>query len=75
MPKVGVPLYCRGGGAAPRIGDGAMRSRPYAGNSVNPPLLVVRPGVTTCRWPRRVSGSDNVRGADNQQERLSIEDG
>ena len=33
VPKVGMPL-CRQRGAAPRIGDNAMSSRLFAGNSV-----------------------------------------
>jgi hypothetical protein len=32
VPKVGMPL-CRQRGAAPRVGDNAMSSRLYAGNS------------------------------------------
>ena len=53
-PKVGI--------AAPRAGNGTVRIWLYAGNSEHLALLsVVRRGVYT---------SDNVSGADNQQERL-----
>ena len=46
LPKVGTPPYVLEA-AAPRIGDGTVRSRPYAGKPVNPPLLVVHnPSVT-----------------------------
>lgn len=41
------------------MGDHGMRSRLYAGKPVNPLLLA-----------NQMTGSDNVRGAENQQERL-----
>jgi hypothetical protein len=61
LPKVGTPPYVLEA-AAPRVGDDTVRSRPYAGKPVNPPLLVVQ----------MMNRSDNVRGAENQQERLWI---
>jgi hypothetical protein len=51
-------------GAAPRIGDDAVRSRPYAGNSEYPSVLV-RVGASLLMF--RMS-SENPNGADNQQE-------
>jgi hypothetical protein len=53
-------------GAAPRIGDDAVSSRPYAGNSEYPTVLI---HVTSASYGLCV-GSDNPFGADNQQERL-----
>src|SRR5580704_1133433 len=53
-------------GAAPRIGNDAESSRPYAGNSEYPTVLIrVTSVLYVC-----VVGSDNPFGADNQQERL-----
>jgi hypothetical protein len=52
-------------GAAPRVGNDAVSSRPYAGNSENPTVLIRLAGAV---WP--VMDSDNPSGADNQQERL-----
>ena len=52
-------------GAAPRIGDDAVSSRPYAGNSEYPTVLI---HVTSVFYGLCV-GSDNPFGADNQQER------
>lgn len=57
--------------AAPRVGDDAVRSRPYAGKPENPPLLVFHDQTVTASSYRQVmERSDNVRGAENQQERL-----
>src|SRR5580692_11696460 len=53
-------------GAAPRAGNGAVSSRPYAGNSEYPTVLI---HVTSASYGLCV-GSDNPFGADNQQERL-----
>jgi len=53
-------------GAAPRAGNGAVSSRPYAGNSEYPTVLI---HVTSALYGLCV-GSDNPFGADNQQERL-----
>ena len=66
-PKVGMPSR-RQEGAAPRSGDGAVRSRLFAGRTVDPPLLVwlSEPLHRVMAMP----DSDNVRGAENQQERL-----
>ncbi|MBM3672856.1 MAG: hypothetical protein FJW86_11850 [Actinobacteria bacterium] len=67
-PKVGIPLS-RQRGAAPLIGDYEMSSRLFAG----------KPGGSSTTWspvsyPLRTVGdmdaSDNVRSAENQQERL-----
>lgn len=41
-------------------------------NPVDPPLLVIR-AVTAVSYLQRMDGSDNVRGAENQQERLWAE--
>jgi hypothetical protein len=54
-------------GAAPRAGDGAVRSRPYAGK---PGGSSTTRGVIGRRYGRWVSRSNNVRGAEDQQERL-----
>jgi hypothetical protein len=60
VPKVGTPPYVLEA-AAPRVGDDAVRSRPYAG----------KPGESsTTRDSDSRNRSDNVRGAENQQERL-----
>ena len=53
-------------GAALRIGDDAASSRPYAGNSEYPTVLI---HVTSALYGLCMS-SDNPFGADNQQERL-----
>jgi hypothetical protein len=53
-------------GAAPRAGNGAVSSRPYAGNSEYPTVLI---RVTSALYGLCVD-SDNPFGADNQQERL-----
>jgi hypothetical protein len=53
-------------GAAPRIGNDTVSSRPYAGNSEYPTVLI---RVTTVVYGRGMD-SDNPFGADNQQERL-----
>jgi hypothetical protein len=53
-------------GAAPRIGNNAVSSRPYAGNSEYPTVLT---HVTTIFYGLGM-GSKNPFGADNQQERL-----
>jgi hypothetical protein len=53
-------------GAAPRAGNGAVSSRPYAGKSEYPTVLI---HVTSLFYGLCV-GSDNPFGADNQQERL-----
>jgi hypothetical protein len=39
-------------------------------NPVDPPLLGVPVGVTACLYRSDMEASDNVRGAENQQERL-----
>ena len=39
-------------------------------NPVDPPLLGVHVGVTACLYRFNMEASDNVRGAENQQERL-----
>jgi hypothetical protein len=57
-------------GAAPRVGNDAESSRPYAGNSEYPTVLI---HVTSSRGGDM--GSDNPFGADNQQERLGISGG
>jgi len=70
VPKVGMPLRRRRG-AAPRIGDDAVSSRLYAGKSVVSSTTRYLNCIDTARCTNAVmSGSDNVRGADNQQERL-----
>jgi hypothetical protein len=53
-------------GAALRVGNDVVCSRPYAGNSEYPTVLarVIHPFLG---WTR---GSENPFGADNQQERL-----
>jgi hypothetical protein len=53
-------------GAAPRIGNDTVSSRPYAGNSEYPTVLT---HVTTVLYGLDM-GSKNPFGADNQQERL-----
>jgi len=53
-------------GAALRIGNGTVSSRPYAGNSEYPTVLI---HVTSSLYASGM-GSDNPFGADNQQERL-----
>jgi hypothetical protein len=58
-------------GAALRIGNDAVSSRPYAGNSEYPTVLI---HVTSVLYGLCV-GSNNPFGADNQQERLCISDG
>ena len=59
MPKVGIASQ-QERGAAPRVGDDAVSSRLYAG----------KPGeFPTTRRPN-LDGSDNVRDAEDQQERL-----
>jgi LAGLIDADG endonuclease len=69
VPKVGIPLS-RQRGAAPHAGDSVMSSRLYAGKPVYPPLLAGH-GCHRYFVPfQAMSGSDNVRGAENQQERL-----
>jgi hypothetical protein len=52
--------------AAPRIGDDAVSSRPYAGNSEYPTVLVCAIHLLI----RCDMGSKNPFGADNQQERF-----
>jgi hypothetical protein len=64
-----MPL-CRQRGAAPRTGDSAMSSRLYAGNSVVSSTTRRSRLIQPFLYRRRMDGSDNVRGADNQQERL-----
>ena len=59
MPKVGI--LQRQEEAAPRTGDGAVRSRLYAGKTGE---------SSTTRRSSCANGSDNVRGAEDQQERL-----
>ncbi len=58
-----------GKGAAPRSGDIVVSSRLYAGKPEYPQLLVVL--VTAIPYRDDMNGSDNVRGAENQQERLT----
>src|ERR1700728_2851385 len=53
-------------GGARRIGDDTVSSRPYAGNSEYPTVLI---HVATVLYGHDMS-SDNPSGADNQQERL-----
>jgi hypothetical protein len=52
-------------GAAPRAGNGAVSSRPYAGNSEYPTVLIHNAAPSGL-----CVGSNNPFGADNQQERL-----
>jgi hypothetical protein len=59
VPKVGTPPYVLEA-AAPRVGDDAVRSRLYAG----------KPGESSTTRGSELNRSDNVRGAENQQERL-----
>ena len=58
-------------GAARRVGDDAVSSRPYAGNSEYPTVLTRHDGPPGSEG----AGSDNPFGADNQQERLRHLDG
>jgi len=67
VPKVGIPSTSVEGLAAPRIGDNAVCSRPYAGTSEYPAVLICE---TPLCWDE-LMGSDNLTGAENQQERLS----
>ena len=57
-------------GAAPRVGDGAMSSRLYAGKAENSPLLAAHGSVTVLLYSVPRGRSDNVRDAEDQQERL-----
>ena len=44
-------------------------------NPVNPPLLVVHVRTQLVFRVLLMDGSDNVRGAENQQERLGVDSG
>lgn len=66
VPKVGTPPYVLEA-AAPRVGDDAVRSRLYAGKPGE--SSTTRDSVSVRKGPA-MDRSDNVRGAENQQERL-----
>jgi hypothetical protein len=68
VPKVG--RLRRQEAAAPRIGDDAVRSRLYAEKPGGSSTTRHPSEDTACLYGLILDGSDNVRGAENQQERL-----
>jgi hypothetical protein len=60
-------------GAAPHAGDSVMSSRLYAGKPGESSTTRLSMGVTGGSYHQSMDDSDNVRGAENQQERLWTE--